>query len=505
MTGFSRYDKILNMKYVLALDQGTTSTRAIVFDRAGKVVSKAQQEFKQIYPQAGYVEHDPTDIIGSSVGVIAEALVRADAGLGDLAAIGITNQRETTIVWDKKTGVPVCNAIVWQCRRTAKYAEELKSQGLSSFIYERTGLVPDAYFSATKIRWILDNVDSARARAERGELLFGTVDTYLIWRLSRGKIFATDYTNASRTMLFNIHALQWDGELLKLFGIPRQMLPEVKPSCALYGYTDKKVLGGEVPVCGVAGDQQSALFGQLCVNEGDVKNTYGTGCFLLMNTGGKAVKSYNGLVTTLGASAGEKPPYVLEGSVFVGGAVVQWLRDELGLISSAEESETWAKKVGDTGGVYVVPSFTGLGAPHWDSAARGLICGITRGTNRAHIVRAALESIAYQSADLVEAMQRDAGIKINSLRVDGGASTNDFLMQFQSDVLGVKIQRPVVAESTALGAAYLAGLQSGFWKDVKELSAQRGVEREFLPAMSAEERGRVMDGWRVAVQRSKLK
>ena len=419
MTGFSRYDKILNMKYVLALDQGTTSTRAIVFDRAGKVVSKAQQEFKQIYPQAGYVEHDPTDIIGSSVGVIAEALVRADAGLGDLAAIGITNQRETTIVWDKKTGVPVCNAIVWQCRRTAKYAEELKSQGLSSFIYERTGLVPDAYFSATKIRWILDNVDSARARAERGELLFGTVDTYLIWRLSRGKIFATDYTNASRTMLFNIHALQWDGELLKLFGIPRQMLPEVKPSCALYGYTDKKVLGGEVPVCGVAGDQQSALFGQLCVNEGDVKNTYGTGCFLLMNTGGKAVKSYNGLVTTLGASAGEKPPYVLEGSVFVGGAVVQWLRDELGLISSAEESETWAKKVGDTGGVYVVPSFTGLGAPHWDSAARGLICGITRGTNRAHIVRAALESIAYQSADLVEAMQRDAGIKINSLRVDG--------------------------------------------------------------------------------------
>ncbi len=493
------------MKYVLSLDQGTTSTRAIIFNKNGEIVGSAQQEFKQIYPKAGWVEHDPTDIIGSAVGVIAEALIRADIVIGDLAAIGITNQRETTVVWDKITGVPVCNAIVWQCRRTADIAEKLKSEGLTNFIYDRTGLVPDAYFSATKIKWILDNVAGARERAERGALLFGTVDTYLMWRLSRGKIFATDYTNASRTMLFNIHTLQWDKELLKLFGIPESMLPKVLPSSGLFGYTDKGVLGGEVPICGVAGDQQAALFGQLCVSEGDVKNTYGTGCFLLLNTGDKAVKSYNGLVTTLGASAGGKPPYVLEGSVFVGGAVVQWLRDEMGLISSAAESGEWAQKVKDTGGVYVVPAFTGLGAPHWDSNARGIICGITRGTGKAHIIRAALESIAYQSADLVAAMERDAGIKINALRVDGGASANDFLLQFQSDILGVKLQRPAVVETTALGAAYLAGLSCGYWNGIKELESQRRTEREFLPTMNDIERSAALSGWKKAVERSRLK
>lgn len=493
------------MKYVLSLDQGTTSTRAVIFDKNGGIVGSAQQEFRQLYPRAGWVEHDPTDIVGSAVGVIAEALIRANAVIGDVAAIGITNQRETTLVWDKVTGAPVCNAIVWQCRRTAALAERLKSEGLSSFIYDRTGLVPDAYFSATKIKWILDNVAGARERAERGELLFGTVDTYLMWRLSRGKIFATDPTNASRTMLFNIHTLQWDGELLKLFGIPESMLPEVKPSSGLFGYTDKGVVGGEVPICGVAGDQQAALFGQLCVNEGDVKNTYGTGCFLLLNTGGKAVRSFNGLVTTLGACAGGKPPYVLEGSVFVGGAVVQWLRDELGLISSAAESEEWARKVPDCGGVYVVPAFTGLGAPYWDSGARGLISGITRGTGKAHIIRAALEAIAYQSADLVAAMERDAGLKITSLRVDGGASANDFLLQFQSDILGVKLQRPAVVETTALGAAYLAGLACGYWSGVKELEAQRATEREFSPSMSEDNRQAALSGWRAAVARARLK
>lgn len=492
------------MKYVLALDQGTTSTRAIVFDGCGRIVAKAQQEFKQIYPSAGWVEHDPTDLVGTSVGVIAEALIRADIVIDDLTAIGITNQRETTIVWDKRTGAPVCNAIVWQCRRTADGAERLKEEGLTPLIYAKTGLVPDAYFSATKIKWILDNVDGARERAERGELLFGTVDTYLMWRLSRGKIFATDYTNASRTMLFNIHTLEWDGDLLKLFGIPVQMLPEVKPSCGFFGYTDKQVLGGEVPVCGVAGDQQAALFGQLCVNVGDVKNTYGTGCFLMMNTGAQAVKSDNGLVTTLGASAGGRPPYVLEGSVFVGGAVVQWLRDELGLISCAAESEEWAKKVKNSGGVYVVPAFTGLGAPYWDSGARGLICGVTRGTGKAHIIRAALESIAYQSADLVSAMERDSGIKVKSLRVDGGASANDFLMQFQSDVLGINIERPSVAESTALGAAYLAGLRCGIWENIGELKRQRQIDRVFVPEKDKQVRADRLKGWEEAVRRTRL-
>lgn len=493
------------MKYVLSLDQGTTSTRAIIFNGRGQIVGSAQQEFRQIYPRAGWVEHDPTDIVGSAVGVIAEALVRANIVIGDLAAIGITNQRETTVVWDRATGAPVCNAIVWQCRRTAEYAERLKAEGLASFIYDRTGLVPDAYFSATKIKWILDNVAGARAQAERGELLFGTIDTYLMWRLSRGKIFATDYTNASRTMLFNIHTLKWDEELLKLFDIPESMLPRVEPSRGVFGYTDKSVLGGEVPICGVAGDQQAALFGQLCVNEGEVKNTYGTGCFLLMNTGDKAVKSFNGLVTTLGASETEKPPYVLEGSVFIGGAVIQWLRDELGIISSAEESEALALKVADTGGVYAVPAFTGLGAPYWDSGARGVLCGITRGTNRAHIVRAALEAIAYQSADLVSAMERDAGVKISCLKVDGGASANNFLMQFQSDILGVKISRPNVVETTALGAAYLAGLGCGVWGSVREIERLNVGWRQFLPALAEDKRQSMLNGWRAAVEKARLK
>lgn len=505
MTARRSYAKISVMKYVLSLDQGTTSTRAIIFDGAGMIVAKAQQEFKQIYPRAGWVEHDPADIAASAVGVIAQALAHAGLTPENLAAIGITNQRETTIVWDKLTGAPVCNAIVWQCRRTAEIAEKLKSEGLSNFIYERTGLVPDAYFSATKIKWILDNIPSARRRAEDGELAFGTVDTYLMWRLSRGKIFATDYTNASRTMLFNIHTLEWDKELLKLFGISESMLPRVLPSCGLFGYTDKSVLGGKVPICGVAGDQQAALFGQLCVSEGELKNTYGTGCFLLMNTGDKPVKSVNGLITTLGAGCGKKPPYVLEGSVFVGGAVVQWLRDELGLIASAEESEEWAAKVDDTGGVYVVPAFTGLGAPYWDGSARGTISGITRGTGKAHIIRAALEAIAYQSAELVGAMERDAGVKVTALKVDGGASQNDFLMKFQADILGITVERPVVAESTALGAAYLAGLSAGVWSGVEELKAHRKTERVFAPSMGEERRKELLDGWNSAVHMARLK
>lgn len=428
------------MKYILALDQGTTSSRAIVFDKQGTILGKAQQEFPQIYPHPGWVEHDPHDIYGSQVGVIVEALIRANASVSDIAAIGITNQRETTFVWDKNTGKPVYNAIVWQCRRTAEYCQQLKEQGLADYIYDKTGLVLDAYFSATKLKWILDNVEGARQRAERGELLFGTVDTYLMWQLSRGRIFATDYTNASRTMLFNIHTLQWDDDLLKLFDIPSSMMPSVHPSGYNYGTTDETFIGHAVPICSVVGDQQAALFGHLCVNEGDVKNTYGTGCFLLMNTGANAVKSTNGLVTTLGASYGnDKPPYVLEGSVFIGGAVNQWLRDEMRMIKSASETENYATKVDSTNGVYIVPSFTGLGAPYWDADARGTVVGITRGTAKEHFIRAALESIDYQVYDLVSAMQRDAKVDIHSLNVDGGASANNFLMQFQADILNATV------------------------------------------------------------------
>lgn len=492
------------MKYILTLDQGTTSSRAIVFNKKGEIVGKAQQEFRQIYPKAGWVEHDPKDILGSTVGVIAEALVRAGVSAEDIAAIGISNQRETTLVWDRLTGEPVYNAIVWQCRRTAEYCEELKRANLGDTIYKKTGLVPDAYFSATKIKWILDNVDGARERAERGELAFGTVDTYLMYKLSKGRIFATDYTNASRTMLYNIHELKWDEELLEIFGIPSAMMPEVKPSSSFYGVTDKNYFGCEVPVCGVAGDQQAALFGHLCVNRGDIKNTYGTGCFLLMNAGDKPIESKNGLVTTLGASADGKPPYVLEGSVFVAGAVVQWLRDEMGLISDAAESERYALSVEDSDGVYVVPAFTGLGAPYWDATARGTIVGITRGTHRAHVIRAALEAVAYQVSDVVCAMERDLGEDITTLRVDGGASANDFLMQFQSDILDCLVVGPKVVESTALGVAYLAGLNCGYWKDVEEIKSNLETERTFSPSMDEEKRRNNLNGWEKAVKQARL-
>lgn len=485
-------------KYILSIDQGTTSSRAIIFDGRARIASMAQQEFRQIYPRSGWVEHSPQDIMGSVMAVIAEALVRADISPEQLSAIGITNQRETTLVWDKKTGKPVCNAIVWQCRRTAEYCDELKKSSARR-IYEKTGLIPDAYFSATKIRWILDNIPNARRRAERGELLFGTIDTFLMWQLSKGKIFATDYTNAARTMLFNIHTLEWDEELLELFGIPRSMLAKVRPSGYAFGCTDKSVLGVPVPVCGAVGDQQSALFGQLCTEAGELKNTYGTGCFLLMNTGASEVVGENGLVTTLGAAASGRPPYVLEGSVFVGGAVVQWLRDGLGIISSAEDSERLALSVGDNGGVYIVPAFTGLGAPYWNAAARGTITGITRGTTRGHIVRAALESIAYQVADIARAMEKASGIKITRLAVDGGASRNNFLMQLQADILNCPVARPDCTEASALGAAYLAGITAGLWSGIEELRGYASDERIFSPEMSQQMREKLVGGWARAV------
>ncbi len=493
------------MKYILSLDQGTTSSRAIVFDKKGNILGKAQQEFAQIYPHPGWVEHDPHDIYGSQVGVIVEALIRANVSAADIAAIGITNQRETTFVWDKVSGKPVYNAIVWQCRRTASYCEELKEKGLSDMIYDKTGLVVDAYFSATKIKWILDNVEGARQRAEKGELLFGTVDTYIMWQLSRGKIFATDYTNASRTMLFNINTLEWDKDLLKLFDIPECMLPEVHPSGYEYGVTDETFIGREIPICGVVGDQQAALFGHLCVNEGDVKNTYGTGCFLLMNTGDKAVKSTNGLVTTLGACCEGKPPYILEGSVFIGGAINQWLRDEMRMIKAASETENYAVKVKDTNGVYIVPSFTGLGAPYWDADVRGTITGITRGTSKEHFIRAALEAIDYQVYDLVSSMQRDANVKIKSLNVDGGASMNNFLMQFQADILNATVVRPKVTETTALGACYLAGLTKGYWKNIDDIRDNIKVEREFKPNMENDHRKELLDGWAKAVRQTRCR
>ena len=434
-----------------------------------------------------------------------EALIRANVSASDIAAIGITNQRETTFVWDKNTGKPVYNAIVWQCRRTADYCEQLKQQGLADTIYEKTGLVLDAYFSATKLKWILDNVEGVRSRAEKGELLFGTVDTYIMWQLSRGRIFATDYTNACRTMLFNIHTLQWDDELLEMFGIPKCMLPEVHPSGYNYGTTDETFIGREIPICSVVGDQQAALFGHLAVEEGDVKNTYGTGCFLLMNTGSKLVKSTNGLVTTLGACLEGKPPYVLEGSVFIGGAINQWLRDEMRMIKTAAETEDYAKKVPSTNGVYIVPSFTGLGAPYWDPDARGTVVGITRGTQKEHFIRAALEAIDYQVYDLVNAMQRDADVHIKSLNVDGGASANNFLMQFQSDILNANVVRPKVTETTALGACYLAGLCVGYWKDIDDIRANIKVDKVFKPKMSEEHRKQLVEGWAKAVRQARCK
>ena len=493
------------MKYILALDQGTTSTRAIIFNKHGEIISKAQKEFKQIYPKAGWVEHSPRDIMGSIMAVFAESLALAELTAEDIAAVGITNQRETTIVWEKSSGKPVYNAIVWQCRRTAKECEKLIAKGYSDKIYEKCGLIPDAYFSATKIKWILDNVQGARERAEKGELLFGTVDTYIMWQLSKGRIFATDYTNAARTMLFNIHTLEWDDELLSLFDIPRCMLPEVHPSSYAYGEIDKAYSGVNLPICGVCGDQQAALFGQLCFDKGEVKNTYGTGCFLLMNTGDKPVKSKNGLITTLGAAVEDTPPYVLEGSVFIGGALVQWLRDGLKMISCADESEPLARKVKDNGGVYIVPAFTGLGAPYWNGEARGAILGLTRGATREHIVRAALEGIAYQVSDLVDAMEKDSTIEISRLTVDGGAAKNNFLLEFQSSILGKKVLRPKIVETTALGAAYLAGLNCGYWKDVAELKENVEEYETFTPAFDEAKRKKYLQGWQKAVRQTVAK
>ncbi|MGN0492718.1 MAG: glycerol kinase GlpK [Acutalibacteraceae bacterium] len=485
-------------KYILALDEGTTSARAILFDKKGNVVSSAQREFTQIYPKPGFVEHDPMEIFSSQFSALAEAVTQIGASPSEIAAVGVTNQRETVIIWDKQTGDPVYNAIVWQCRRTSDFCDELKAEGLEPYVRSVTGLCIDAYFSGTKIKWILDNVSGARERAERGDLLLGTVDTWLIWKLSGGKIHVTDRTNASRTMLYDIHRLCWDDKLLQRLDIPRCMLPEVKSSSEIYGFVN--ILGEEIPVSGIAGDQQAALFGQKCFSAGELKNTYGTGCFLLMNTGDKAFESQNGLITTVAASADKnKVCYALEGSVFVGGAVIQWLRDEMGLIKTAAESEKAALAVNDSAGVYIVPAFAGLGAPYWDMYARGTICGLTRGSGKNHIIRAALEAIAYQTNDLITAMRADTGLKISSLKADGGAAANSFLMQFQADISGLSVVRPLGVEATAAGAAYLAGLGVGFWKSTDELTALDGGETEFVPKMSEDARKKSLDGWKRAV------
>ncbi len=487
--------------YILALDQGTTSSRAILFDRQQNIVGIAQKEFTQIYPHQGWVEHDPQEIYSSQYAVMMEVIAQTGIEPSEIAGIGITNQRETTIVWDKQTGRAIYNAIVWQCRRTSDIIENLVQQGHSDYIRSVTGLVPDAYFSASKIQWILDHVEGAREKAEQGELLFGTVDTWLLWKLTGGKVHATDYTNASRTLLYDIHNLRWDEKLLELFRIPASMLPKVCSCSEVYGNT--VIQGCEVPICGIAGDQQSALFGQCCFQPGDAKNTYGTGCFLLMNTGSKAVTSKNGLVTTIAVGLDGQVQYALEGSIFVAGAVIQWLRDELHLITEASDTEYFAKKVRDNAGVYVVPAFAGLGAPHWDMYARGAILGLTRGAGRNHIIRASLESIAYQTADVLSAMESDTGIALTELNVDGGASANNFLMQFQADIVGRTIRRPVIRETTALGAAYLAGLAVGFWKDLNEIKQVREIETRFLPTMDDAAREKLLQGWHKAVERSK--
>lgn len=487
-------------QYIMSLDQGTTSSRCILFDKQGNILSMAQREFTQIYPQPGYVEHNPMEIWSSQLGVAIEAMAMVNAKPEQIAGIGITNQRETTIVWDKKTGEPVYNAIVWQCRRTADRIEKLKADGMEEKVKDKTGLVPDAYFSATKIAWILDNVEGARERAEKGELLFGTVDTWLIWNLTKGKVHVTDYTNASRTMLYDIHALQWDGELLNYFNIPDSMLPTVRPSSYVYGYTDPLVLGGQIPIAGAAGDQQAALFGQCCFEEGDVKNTYGTGCFLLMNTGEKPIQSRNGLVTTIAATPEGEINYALEGSVFVAGASIQWLRDGMRMFKEAKQSEEYAIDVADTTGVYVVPAFAGLGAPYWNQYARGSVFGITRGCQKEHFIRATLESIAYQTYEVIRAMEEDAGVKLTNLKVDGGASANNFLMQFQSDILNAKVDRPNCIETTALGAAYLAGLATGYYKDKEEIKKNWQLGREFVPTVEENKRNELLKGWKKAVK-----
>lgn len=492
-------------KYIMALDLGTTSCRCIIFDKNGRICSAAQKEFTQYFPQPGWVEHDAEEIWATQTGLMYEAMSKIDITINEIAGIGITNQRETTVLWDKETGRPAHKAIVWQCRRTAGYCDELKNLGMAEFFRSKTGLVLDAYFSATKLRWLLDNAAGARERAEKGELLFGTVDSWIIWKLTGGKVHVTDYSNASRTMLFNIHTLKWDEEILRVLKIPQQILPEVKPSSHVYGYTDSKLFGREVPIAGAGGDQQCALFGQTCFERGEVKNTYGTGGFMLMNTGTALVNSHNGLVTTIAWGVDDKVEYALEGSIFVAGAAVQWLRDELGLIRDAAESEVLAKSVPDANGCYVVPAFVGLGAPYWDQYARGAVVGLTRGVNRNHIVRATLESIAYQVNDVLTAMQEDSGMPITSLRVDGGACDNDFLMQFQADILNTSVVRPYCIETTAMGAAYLAGLAVGYWRSKEEILANHVIAAEFKPQMGQAKRESLLQGWHNAVKAASVR
>ncbi|MBB1270258.1 glycerol kinase GlpK [Shewanella sp. SR44-3] len=491
-------DKTTPTKYIVALDQGTTSSRAIVFDHQANIVATAQREFTQRYPQAGWVEHDPMEIWSSQSSSLIEVLARAGIETQDVAAIGITNQRETTVIWNKRTGKPIYNAIVWQCRRSQGICQQLKAQGLEAMIRQKTGLVLDPYFSASKIKWVLDTVPGARAQAEAGELLFGTIDTWLVWKLTHGAVHVTEPTNASRTMLFNIHSQSWDQELLEAFDIPPSLLPQVKPSCAIYGHTD--IVGGQIAIAGMAGDQQAALFGQLCVEQGMVKNTYGTGCFLLMNTGEQAVTSQHGLLTTVAIGPQTQVNYALEGAVFMGGAVIQWLRDEMAMIEHARDSQTLAKQVSDTNGVYLVPAFVGLGAPYWDADARGALVGLTRGANRKHIVRAALEAIAYQSRDVLDAMVKDSGVDIKQIRVDGGAVENDFLMQFQSDITNVTVIRPKNTETTAMGAAFLAGLAVGVWESIEELHNITNIDKTFNANMTDVERDGRYLGWQNAVK-----
>lgn len=489
-------------KYIMALDAGTTSNRCILFNEKGDMCSVAQKEFAQYFTKPGWVEHDANEIWSTQLGVAVEAMNKIGASAKDIAAIGITNQRETAIVWDKETGEPVYNAIVWQCRRTSDYCDRLKEEGMTEFFRRKTGLVIDAYFSATKVKWILDNVKGARKKAEEGKLLFGTVETWLIWKLTKGKVHVTDYSNASRTMLFNINTLEWDDEILKTLEIPKRMLPEVKPSSYVYGMTDSSFFGDEIIIGGAAGDQQAALFGQTCFQEGEAKNTYGTGCFLLMNTGEKPVFSNHGLVTTIAWGLDGKVNYALEGSIFMAGAAIQWLRDEMKLIDSSKDSESFAQRVEDTNGCYVVPAFTGLGAPHWDQYARGTIVGITRGVNRYHIIRATLESIAYQVHDVLEAMKADSGISIPALKVDGGASANNFLMQVQADIINAPVIRPKCVETTAMGAAYLAGLAVGYWADKEEVVTNWKKDESFIPIITEEERGKKIKGWNKAIKYS---
>ena len=488
--------------FILALDQGTTSSRSMLFDKQGNIISVAQKEFKQIFPQPGWVEHDANEIWSTQFGTMAEAVAQAHINMKQVAGIGITNQRETTVVWDRKTSQPIYNAIVWQDRRTAAYCDELKAAQYAETIQQKTGLIIDAYFSATKLKWILDNVEGARAKAENGELAFGTIDSWLTWKLTNGEVHVTDVSNASRTMLYNIHTLQWDEELLKLFNIPAAVLPEVKPSSKIYGVTGNIIPDSRIPIAGIAGDQQAALFGQLCTQPGMVKNTYGTGCFMLMNTGDKAITSKNNLLTTIAWQIDGRTEYALEGSVFIAGAVVQWLRDELKIIRSSSDIEALAAQVKDTDGVYMVPAFAGLGAPHWNQYARGTIFGLTRGSSNAHIARAALDSIAYQTYDVLKAMEADAGIHIKELRVDGGATVNNQLMQFQSDILHTKVVRPTITETTALGAAYLAGLAVGYWKNISDIQEQWQVDKQFAPAMDEEKRANLVNGWQRAVKAS---